>query len=84
MESKIYKKLGNITKMKQTHRFGEQINGYQTHRFGEQTNSYQCVCVEGKDSASLLTPITQVHIDPAHPVDHSVPGTVLRAFLAMS
>ena len=53
MESKVYKKLGNITKMKQTHRFGEQINGYQTHRFAEQTNGYQCVCVEGGANLSM-------------------------------
>ena len=29
MESKKYNKLVNITKRKQTHRYGEQISGYQ-------------------------------------------------------
>ena len=29
MESKKYNKLVNITKMKQTHRYREQVSGYQ-------------------------------------------------------
>ena len=35
MESKKYNELVNITKKKQTHRFGEQTSGYQWGERGE-------------------------------------------------